>query len=452
MNFKTLLIKKSLFLVVIAFITTFESYTQQVINTTLQHDGKTRRYRLYIPASYDSNKASPLILNYHGFTNDINTQYNQSNFQQLAEANQFIFVTPEGLGFLKGWAINNNFGGNEDDVGFTNSLIDKIESDYNINAKRIYATGFSNGGFFSYRLACELSNRIAAVASVAGSMTRRWITNNQCQPQHPTAVLQITGTNDNVISINGNGTNEPIADVMEYWSSRNNGDATPEVIQLGGGSSRSIWDNGDNGVTAEFIRVQGKGHSWNGGGVNTSQEIWNFFSRFDIDGEIGSNPNPPSGDTCSSTIVNFPYNESFEGNIGGWNQATNDDLNWIVNSNGTPSNGTGPSTAIDGNSYIYIEVSGDGDGYPNKRAILNAPCINLSELTTPRVKFNYHMVGSAVGNLSVEARINNTGNWTSIFSKTGEQGTGWNEADISLAAYAGETSVQLRINAVSGNS
>lgn len=267
-------------------LTSFSAYAQQVIDETLVHDGKTREYRLYIPESYNSNEAAPLILNFHGFTSSINSQYNQSDFRQLAEDNQFIFVTPQGLGAFAGWAINNNFGGSEDDLGFSNVLINKIQDDFNINEKRIYATGFSNGGFFSYRLACELSPRIAAIASVAGSMTKSWIDTDQCQPEHPTPILQITGTNDNIISINGNGTNESINDVMEYWSNYNNGDNTPEVTQLGGGSTLSIWDNGDNGVTVEFIKVQGRGHSWNDGNVSTSEEIWKFLSRFDIDGEI----------------------------------------------------------------------------------------------------------------------------------------------------------------------
>ncbi|MBQ4819310.1 T9SS type A sorting domain-containing protein [Aquimarina sp. MMG016] len=444
--------QKFLWLFTITFLSTFASYAQQVINATIQNDGRTRQYRLYVPASYDANKPAPLILNYHGFTNNIDIQYNQSNFQQLAEDNQFIFVTPQGLGFLPGWAINNNFGGNEDDLGFSDALIDKIQQDYNINEKRIYATGFSNGGFFSYRLACELSPRIAAVASVAGSMTRVWIDNNQCQPQHPTAVLQITGSNDNVISINGNGTNEPIQDVMEYWAAVNNGDSTPDVIQLGGGSTRSIWDNGDNGVTAEFIRVQGKGHSWNGGNINTSQEIWNFFSRFDIDGEIdGTSPPPPPVDTCSGDISSFPYNESFESSLGQWSQSSNDDLNWTRDSGGTPSNNTGPSNGADGSFYLYVEASGNGTGFPNKRAILNSPCLDFSTIPSPRLNFQYHMFGSAINSLVVEARTDNTGDWINVFNRNGNQGNSWNAASIDLAAYAGQASVQLRFNVVTGS-
>ncbi|WP_299252982.1 T9SS type A sorting domain-containing protein [uncultured Aquimarina sp.] len=442
--------KRTLWLLAITIMTTVALQAQQVINATLQNDGRTRQYRLYIPASYDASTPTPLILNYHGFTNNIDTQYNQSDFRQLAEDNQFIFATPQGLGFLAGWAINNNFGGNEDDLGFSDALIDKIQDDYNINEKRIYATGFSNGGFFSYRLACELSPRIAAVASVAGSMTRSWINNNQCQPQHPTAVLQITGTNDNVISINGNGSNEPIQDVMEYWSAVNNGDSTPDVIQLGGGSTRSIWDNGDNGVTAEFIRVQGKGHSWNGGNVNTSQEVWNFFSRFDIDGAIDGTPPPPPV-TCTTTISSFPFNESFESSLGQWSQSTDDDINWTRDSGGTPSNSTGPSSGADGNFYLYVEASGNGTGFPNKRAILNSPCLDFSSVNTPTLNFQYHMFGSAINSLTVEARTDNTGNWLSVFNRSGDQGNIWNGISIDLSDYAGDSSVQLRFNVVTGS-
>jgi len=172
----------------------------------------------------------------------------------------------------------------------------------------------------------------------------------------------------------------------------------------------------------------------------------------DDDNTGGGNDDPPADETCTGNVTSFPYSESFEGNLGVWRQSTADDLNWTIDANGTPSNGTGPSSAVDGNSYVYLEVSGNGQGFPNKRGILNSPCLNLSNVTAPRLKFSYHMIGNAVGNLTVEARINNTGTWNAIFSRTGTQGTGWNTADVALSAYAGRPSVQLRINAVSGNS
>ncbi len=434
---------RPLLLCFITLTISVESYAQQIIDATIEFDGKTRAYRLYVPQSYDSTKAAPLILSYHGFTNDIDDQFNRSDFQSLAETNQFLFVTPQGLGNPSGWAINNFFGGREDDLGFSDALIDKIQEDYNINEKRIYATGYSNGGYFSYRLACELSPRIAAVASVAGSMTGVWINNDQCQPQHPTAVLQITGKNDELIPISGGILGKPIVEVMEYWAAYNNADSLPNEIDLGEESTRYTWDNGDNGVIAEFIAVGDKAHSWNGGNVNTSEEVWNFFSKFDVDGRIDLR--------CNTTIASFPYFESFERNFAAWGQSKTDDLDWVLNTKGTPSRGTGPSKAVDGR-YYDLEVPGEGEGYPDKTGVLMSPCFDFSHLTSPRLQFSYHMSGNSVGELTVEANVGDDGNWTTVFNRSKKQRKGWNRANIPLDSMAGQSGVKFRIHAVSANS
>ncbi|WP_390886614.1 hypothetical protein [Lacinutrix neustonica] len=98
-----------------------------------------------------------------------------------------------------------------------------------------------------------------------------------------------------------------------------------------------------------------------------------------------------------------------------------------------------------------MEASGNGTGYPTKRAILNSPCLDLSSLSTAKFGFQYHMFGATIGTLTVEARTGNAGNWVSLFSKTGAQGSDWNAVIIDLDAYAGNTSVQLRINTVTGS-
>ncbi|MFL1894324.1 M36 family metallopeptidase [Aquimarina sp. 2-A2] len=184
----------------------------------------------------------------------------------------------------------------------------------------------------------------------------------------------------------------------------------------------------------------------NGGSNQQTDQTVSFVNPCD-----GGGPGP-GGDECSGDVASFPYSESFEGNIGVWSQASGDDLDWTINSNSTPSTGTGPSSAADGTSYIYVEASGNGNGFPNKRAILNSPCLNFSGLSTPVLSFQYHMVGNAVGTLAVEARTDNTGDWTSVFTRTGAQGAGWNTANVDLSAYAGNASVQLRLNTVTGTS
>ncbi|MDY8137939.1 trypsin-like peptidase domain-containing protein [Aquimarina sp. 2201CG5-10] len=213
----------------------------------------------------------------------------------------------------------------------------------------------------------------------------------------------------------------------------------------GGNSGSPIIDE----ATGNAIGVHAYGGCTSGGGSNSGERatIPAFWDAMGLDG----NPPPPPGD-CSGDISSFPYSESFEGTIGDWTQASGDDLDWTVDSNGTPSNGTGPSSAIDGNSYIYVEASVNGTGYPNKNAILNSPCLNFSGLTNPTLSFQYHMIGSSVGTFNVEARTDNTGNWVSVFNRSGAQGTDWNAADVDLSAYAGEASVQLRLNVVTGSS
>ncbi len=190
---------------------------------------------------------------------------------------------------------------------------------------------------------------------------------------------------------------------------------------------------------------QGANENNNGGSNGQTDQTVSFENPCD------GGPGPGNGD-CSGDIASFPFAESFETNLGEWKQATSgDDIDWTRNSGGTPSNGTGPAAAVDGSFYLYVEASGNGTGFPNKRAILHSPCLDFSSLTSPTLTFQYHMVGSAVETFAVEARKDNTGDWVAVFSKTGAQGTDWNAANIDLSAYAGEASVQLRFNAVTGD-
>ncbi len=197
--------------------------------------------------------------------------------------------------------------------------------------------------------------------------------------------------------------------------------------------------------------------SSNGAAFNA---VWNVYPYFDsgnivlsdIEGgfflirKSSSSPPPPTGNCVSS----FPLSESFESDFGQWTNGTGDDLDFTRDTGGTPSQGTGPDNAADGNTYIYVEASGNGTGFPNKRAILNSPCLDLTNLSSPTMIFQYHMLGSAINSLAVEARTNNQGSWTSVFSRTGQQGNDWNTANVDLSAYAGESNVQIRFNVVTG--
>ena len=154
---------------------------------------------------------------------------------------------------------------------------------------------------------------------------------------------------------------------------------------------------------------------------------------------------------CSgTTISSFPYSESFESGLGSWTQATNDDINWSERTGTTPSNDTGPESAAAGNDYLFTESSVDGTGYPDKVAILNSPCFNLSSVSTAQFDFQYSMYGDDMGTLYLQVSTNNGSSWTTLWNRSGDQGTGWNTATVSLNSYTGQ-SIQLRFRGVTGS-
>ena len=156
-------------------------------------------------------------------------------------------------------------------------------------------------------------------------------------------------------------------------------------------------------------------------------------------------------ESCSGGITSYPYTESYENTFGDWTQSTADDINWTVDSNGTPSNNTGPSSAVAGNFYIFVEASGNGTGFPNKQAILNSPCYDLTSASSATFSFSYHMFGAVdMGTITLEASNDNGLSWTSVWSESGNKGNSWLSANIDLSIYTGN-SVQLRFNRVTGS-
>lgn len=177
----------------------------------------------------------------------------------------------------------------------------------------------------------------------------------------------------------------------------------------------------------------------------------------DAAGNISGNSNTlnittPGGSSggCINGIAAFPYSESFESGLGSWSQSSDDDIDWTRDSGGTPSSSTGPSNGASGTWYMFVEASGSGTGYPNKRAILDSPCLDLSGETQAFATFSYHMYGAAdMGSITLEASSNNGSSWTALWTKTGNQGNTWLEETVDLSAYTGGN-VQLRFNRLTG--
>lgn len=278
---------------------------QQTINGSIMHDGIKRDYILYVPAIYAGDMPVPLVLNFHGYTSSAEQQMFYGDFRPIADTANFIIVHPQGTLFngnthfnVGGWTI----GSTVDDVGFTAALIDSLAATYNINLDRVYSTGMSNGGFMSFLLACQLSDKIAAIASVTGSMTPE--TFNSCNPQHPVPILQIHGTSDNVVPYAGASWTKSIAAVMSYWVDFNNCSNSATTVNLpnidpndGCTAAHSVYSGGDKNTTAEHFKITGGFHTWPGtvfGGIGTnndfkaSLEIWKFFSRYDLNELTGT--------------------------------------------------------------------------------------------------------------------------------------------------------------------
>jgi hypothetical protein len=155
------------------------------------------------------------------------------------------------------------------------------------------------------------------------------------------------------------------------------------------------------------------------------------------------------GSSCSSTINSFPYTEGFEGGTGAWTQSFADDLDWSRNSGGTPSSGTGPASAAEGSWYMYVEAS--SPNYPSKNTLFTSPCFDMSGLSNPQISFQYHMLGTAVGTLALEASLDGT-SWTQVWSLSGDQGSSWNTTTVGLSAYAGNAEVSLRFSGTTASS
>ncbi|RMB59104.1 T9SS C-terminal target domain-containing protein [Dokdonia sinensis] len=246
-------------------------------------------------------------------------------------------------------------------------------------------------------------------------------------PTVPTSLVA-GGATDTTIDLSWNASSDNVA-VTAY-------DVYQGATLLGEVAGTTAQVTGLTEATAYTFRVRAKDAAGNVSGFS------NTASATTTGGSSGG---------CAGGVTSFPYAESFEANLGLWSQGGGDDINWTRDASGTPSSGTGPSSGSAGSFYMYVEASGNGTGYPNKRAILNSPCFDLSGETTADFTFSYHANGSGtMGSIALEASNDDGSTWTSLWSQTAHQGNAWNTQTVSLAAYVGG-SVQLRFNRVTGN-
>jgi polyhydroxybutyrate depolymerase len=272
----------------------------------IQVNGLKRSYLVHIPPKYDSTKPSPVVLAFHGGGANANQMMAYCGLNQKSDEAGFIVVYPNGTGRLSkiltfnggnccGYAMSNNI----DDVNFTRQLLDDLAKSANVDPKRIYATGMSNGGIMSYRLASELSDRIAAIAPVGGPMGTE-----TCQPTRPVSVIHFHGTDDENAPFKGgkgrgpSGTNFfSVEHSIQAWVKANGCDKVPVVTQFpdtakdGTSVSRKTYGSGKEGAEVVLIEITGGGHTWPGQeprlkalgkstkDISANDLMWEFFEK-----------------------------------------------------------------------------------------------------------------------------------------------------------------------------
>lgn len=240
-------------------------------------NGIERSYLLHIPPGLDTSRPAPLLLAFHGAGDDPAEMQLLTGFNEMADKSNFFLVYPVGIG--QSWNAGGNCCGealskNIDETAFVRQILTDLETVVQVDAKRIYATGFSNGGALVDRLACEMPDVLAAVASVAGILAY-----SPCQPQQPVSVMHIHGLADLILPYKGGGAYKirPVEEIMSGWAELNGCGGSPTVDQPLKTIKHIAYTSCQAGTAVELYAVAGAGHSWPNV-WDTSQVIWDFFA------------------------------------------------------------------------------------------------------------------------------------------------------------------------------
>ena len=267
--------------------------TTQPTSTTTTIVSSVRAYSKFVPSSYSKGTSIPLVVLLHGYGATGALQESYMKFEAVAEQNGFILINPDGTVDPTGkqfWNATDaccNFFSKVDDDAYLLSILNEMESNYSIDAKRVYFVGHSNGGFMSYRMACKHPDRIAAIASLAGAS---FFKSTDCGAQSAVSVLQVHGTNDGTILYGGGqilGNSYPSAFASaSQWATFNQCtqsavarstklDLEPNIA--GDETSIKAWTNCQNSSEVELWTMENASHI--PALVSTfASKIWGFFA------------------------------------------------------------------------------------------------------------------------------------------------------------------------------
>ena len=254
---------------------------------TIFDQGVNRTFILHLPENYNPNNQYPIVLNLHGLGSTAFEQLLYSEFNTVADENGFIVVYAD--------AINNSWDlfGNTD-VTFLSNLVDTIRSRYSTN-DCLFSMGMSQGGFLSYKLACELDHALTAIAVVTGNMLTFWQDN--CSAPDALPVMHFHGTADNVVAYNGSFGVSPVEETAQWWADHNQCEMKPEITSLpdidpndGSTAERIQYSDCTDEKDVVLYKINNGGHTWPGAihipsfgntnqDIHASSLIGDFFSN-----------------------------------------------------------------------------------------------------------------------------------------------------------------------------
>ena len=257
---------------------------------SIYHNLTPRPFTVYIPPQYKPNKSMPVVLNFHGIGSNPAQQQIISGMDSLAKEKGFITIHPQGVG--NSWngglccspASSPMF---VNDVGFVRAMLDYVEKKLCVDKKRIFATGLSNGAYMTYRLACELSDRIAAVAPVAGLLVA-----SSCKPKRPISVMAFHGTGDAIVPYAGYpllGWNS-VQSSVDHFVKHNECQTAANRIFEKDDTHCDQYDGCKDNTAVTLCTTKNGGHTWPSGfpipgfGITTrdidaTKEMWKFFQK-----------------------------------------------------------------------------------------------------------------------------------------------------------------------------
>jgi polyhydroxybutyrate depolymerase len=271
-------------------------------------DKRPRSYRIHVPPSYDGSNPVPLVLVLHGFPGTAKEMLSVG-MNAKADEEGFITVYPNGHTDLRdfnevrwglwclihyhywGFCFNMWAFDNVDDVSFIRTMIETLQTSLNINSSRIYITGLSNGACMSYRLGAELSDIVAAIAPIAGTIGGIWTGHPLYiipEPEHPLPVIVFHGMNDSAIPYDGDPNwTISVNDSVTFWVEHNQCDPNPQInISESGNIIKRTYANGSLGTEVVLYTVVDGVHGWFGAPagiyeypceISATDLIWEFF-------------------------------------------------------------------------------------------------------------------------------------------------------------------------------